>query len=196
MFIVRDVPTLVLIMFPLFLFRRCSGAEGREQSPGATQTDRHALRGLLPQTQGLQRRAGGAAVRRLGRPGLCREDFAVSLLNVLRHTTEKKTLYSTVSVFLCTSVSPHCLKKVLSAASPRSLTRLSAPHADKNAVATITIYCMYVPIHPLASVTYCYIQTAYCLRIFSQLATGPVFLIFFSFICPLEFIPSSTLLLY
>lgn len=117
MFIVLDVSTLVLFCSHVCLFvsRRCSSAEGCGQSSGAIQTNRHALRSLLPQTQGLQRREGGAAVRQLGWPGLCRKHPALSHLKrtASHHCTFCYTYMHTFQqcLFLYVGVSPHILWK-------------------------------------------------------------------------------------
>lgn len=92
----------------LFLFRRCSRAEGCGQSSGALQTNRHALCSLLPQTQRFQRRDGGAAVRWLGWPGMCWKDLALPRLNIQSHTTAPFIIYlnphfPTMSVCFCMS---------------------------------------------------------------------------------------------
>lgn len=134
--------------------RRCSGAEWCGKSSGAIQTDRHAVCSLLPQTQRLQRRGGGAAVRRLGWPGLCWKDLALPQLNTQPlhlFDMRKHTLPSNVCLFiyLCPYVSSLSMK-VLSAASPSSLSMRSW----NNAVAAhCLMYVLYV-YHPLASFTY------------------------------------------
>lgn len=105
----------------LFSSRRCSGREGFGQSSGAIQTDCHALCSLLPQTQGLQRRDGGAAVRQLGWPGLCWKDFALSLVN----TTPSYYLWINVNTYSLVCFCMSLFMKVLSDAYPRSLTVLT-----------------------------------------------------------------------
>lgn len=108
MWIVLDASTPLLI---LFLSRGRSGTEGCGQSSGASQTDRHALCSVLPQTQGLQRRTGGAAVRRLGWPGLCWKDLTLSLVNMQPHNPYTFPLLHqvlSVSVHVCLCVSSKC----------------------------------------------------------------------------------------
>lgn len=162
MFIVPDVSTLLLIMFSCLWSRRCSGAEGCGQSSGAIQTGRHALRSLLPQTQRIQRRDGGAAVRRLGWPGLCWKDLALPCLNTYSITPlhlfkyiRKYTPLSNVCLFLFmyVCVSFHCLWKCFLLPLPVVSPCLALHRLEQCSSHSIYIYSTYPFTHwPRSSV--------------------------------------------
>lgn len=143
----------------MFVSRRYSVAEGCGPSSGAIQTGRHDLRSLHPQMQRLQWRDGGAAVRRLGWPGLCRKDLALPLLNITasHHCTffniHEYTPPSNVCVFLLMylCVSSHCVWKCFLLLLPVVSPCLALHRLEQCSSSSLSIY---VSIHPLASFTF------------------------------------------